>query len=457
MEQTTRTVQTGSAQAAALPPLPRLYQVHCPRRGVVIDPPFHLAVGRTTLGRRSTEGPVVVLADDPGISRAHAVLHVAPRSHALSITDQSGQNSSWRSGLRLPRGEDTPLRHGDVLRVGDSVLVVCSAEEPPEHRSVQGLLGRSALIARLAYELSRVARSRLTVLLLGEPGVGKERAARGLQALSERRTFKALDCGALQGNLIESELFGHVRGAFSGALTRRRGALEEAHEGVLFLDEVGNLPLDLQVKFLRALQERRACPVGGQSSDEYSFDIMLVAATNQDLRTLISAGRFKADLYSRIAGIELRLPPLRERREDLLLLLQRATLPGGSTAELPPLSASQVELLLLHRWPANVRDLLFVGEHLRTLGFDDNLRRRLAAQPSGDAQVAPAAASAEAAPAPGERPLRAPKPSPAELEALLRKHEGRLLRIQREIGWDRRTLRDLVHEYGLAERRLKDE
>ena len=102
------------------------------------------------------------------------------------------------------------------------LLVVCSAEEPPEHRSVQGLLGRSALIARLAYELSRVARSRLTVLLLGEPGVGKERAARGLQALSERRTFKALDCGALQGNLIESELFGHVRGAFSGALFSSR-------------------------------------------------------------------------------------------------------------------------------------------------------------------------------------------------------------------------------------------
>ena len=165
--------------------------------------------------------------------------------------------------------------------------------------------------------LRKVAPTKMNVLITGESGTGKELVANALHHNSPRRprAFVALNCGAIPREIIESELFGHEKGAFTGALVKRMGRIEQAHGGTLFLDEVSEMPPDLQVKFLRVLEERRVTPVGGNDSKESDF--RLVSATNRDLKKEIEAGRFRQDLYYRIKGVVVDLPPLRERREDL--------------------------------------------------------------------------------------------------------------------------------------------
>src|SRR4051812_5782302 len=179
------------------------------------------------------------------------------------------------------------------------------------------LLGKSAAMQRVFDMLRKIAPARTSVLLVGESGTGKELAARALHELSPRaeHAFVAVNCGAIPETLIESELFGHVKGAFTGATGEKQGLFEAAHGGTLMLDEVAELPLAMQVKLLRALQERRVKPVGGVAERE--VDVRVVAATNRDLETEVEKGTFRQDLYYRLNVIQVRMPPLRERREDV--------------------------------------------------------------------------------------------------------------------------------------------
>lgn len=221
------------------------------------------------------------------------------------------------------------------------------------------LLGGSAAMATVFDLIDRAARSDATVLVTGESGTGKELAARAIHARSSRaaRRFVAVNCGALPEALIESELFGHVRGSFTGAVANKRGLFEEASGGVLFLDEIGELPLSVQVKLTRALQERTIRRVGG--TDEQPVDVRVVAATNVELARAVEAGRFREDLYYRLNVFAIALPSLRERRDDIPLLANALLARAVASAGLPPkrLSPEALDLLVRYDWPGNVRQL----------------------------------------------------------------------------------------------------
>ncbi|WP_247878179.1 sigma-54 dependent transcriptional regulator [Azospirillum sp. TSO22-1] len=232
------------------------------------------------------------------------------------------------------------------------------------------IVGRSPAILRLQALIERVAPSPSTVLIEGESGVGKELVARALHTRSHRteRPFVALNCAAVSADLIEAELFGHLRGAFTGAKEARKGLFYYAHGGTLFLDEIGELPLALQSKLLRVLEERRIRPVGGEQ--ELPVDVRVVAATNRDLKAEVAAGRFRQDLFYRLAVMTLRVPPLRERGDDVVELARRFMGVLSLRLGVPPLDIDpELEAALVaHPWPGNVRELRNLVERALLFG-----------------------------------------------------------------------------------------
>ena len=255
-----------------------------------------------------------------------------------------------------------------------------------------GLVGSSEAMRRVLEQIRRIAPADATVLVLGESGTGKELVARALHAQSPRRErpFVSVSCAAIPEGLLESELFGHERGAFTGAVRRKLGRFELADGGTLFLDEVGEIPASIQVKLLRVLQERKFERVGGEETIE--ADVRLVSATNRDLEAAVKTGRFREDLYYRLAVVPVVLPPLRERPGDVeelarWFLSQRAPKLGRSVTGFAP---EALELLRRHRWPGNVRELENVveqalvfaeGELVRPEDLPDGLRRAPPAPP----------------------------------------------------------------------------
>ena len=237
------------------------------------------------------------------------------------------------------------------------------------------LLGKSAAMQRVFDMLRKIAPARTSVLLVGESGTGKELAARALHELSPRaeRDFVAVNCGAIPEALIESELFGHVKGAFTGANADRPGLFEAAHGGTLMLDEVAELPLAMQVKLLRVLQERKVKPVGGVSERE--VDVRVVAATNRDLETEVEKGTFRQDLYYRLNVIQVRMPPLRERREDVPLLVDHFVKKFAAEHAHPitGVDADAMAAITAHNFPGNVRELENLVERAVTLSTDGRI------------------------------------------------------------------------------------
>lgn len=224
-----------------------------------------------------------------------------------------------------------------------------------EHR----LLGRTPAMVRLRERIADYAVTDADVLIHGETGAGKEMVARSLHEASARRTgrFVAINCGALPENLIESELFGHQAGAFTGAAKKRVGRIEHAHGGTLFLDEIESMPMDLQIKLLRVLQDRVITPLGG--NDEVPVDVRVLAATKDDLRILSDQGRFREDLYYRLDVLSVDIPPLRDRKDDVPLLFQHFVNLACDKYKKPPIDVSPTVMVALvrHDWPGNVREL----------------------------------------------------------------------------------------------------
>jgi len=252
------------------------------------------------------------------------------------------------------------LSPASLIRIGATVIRASAVEEavivPLSTRERFGsLLGRSVAMREVFAVLERAAPTDATVLIEGETGTGKELAAEAIHQHSARKegAFVTVDCGAVAAQLIESELFGHVRGAFTGAIADRRGVFEEAHGGTLFLDEIGELPLELQPKLLRALEKREIRRVGASQSRQ--IDVRVVAATNRDLVMEVNRGAFREDLFYRLAVVRIRLPPLRGRREDIALLAQHFVdcFASGSG----PLSPEMLRALASRPWPGNVREL----------------------------------------------------------------------------------------------------
>ncbi len=259
---------------------------------------------------------------------------------------------------QLQRMENAGLNNGDDDRVADDPVV---DDTPP----ADGLFGQSQAMQRIREFIDKVSRSDATLLITGESGTGKELVARAVHARSARsgRPFVAVNCGAIPENLIESELFGHAKGAFTGATSARAGLFRAADGGTVFLDEIGELPLALQVKLLRVLQERTFSPLGSDTS--VTVDIRVIAATNRCMDTEVAAGRFREDLFYRLNVIALALPPLRERRQDIPLLLRRflrqfSDLHGKSVQRL---SVAAARRLQDYHYPGNVRELENIAEH----------------------------------------------------------------------------------------------
>jgi DNA-binding NtrC family response regulator len=258
-------------------------------------------------------------------------------------------------GALLRRAIEKKQMAEEVRHLQREILKQAGAED---------IVGKSPQMLEVYKTLQRVAESRTSVLVLGESGTGKELVARKLHERSPRREerFVPVNVSAIPDGLLESELFGHVRGAFTGALTARRGLFDEAHHGTLFLDEIGDLSLPLQGKLLRVIQEHRIKPVGG--NEEHEVDVRLVCATHQDLEEMVKRGTLREDLYYRLNVVSISLPPLRERREDIPLLarhfLRKHELETGRMA--PAVSRAAEQMLEAYAWPGNVRELENVVE-----------------------------------------------------------------------------------------------
>ena len=296
-----------------------------------------------------------LVLDDSAVSGRHCT--VVPGEHGFTVADQGSRNGTWIEDVAVARAT-VPV--GTVLRVGGTLLQLMPAEEsvtiPPSDATGFGdLVGASTAMRQVYALLERASQSEATVLLGGESGTGKELAARAVHEASPRRggPFVVFDCGAASETLIESDLFGHQRGAFTGASADRTGAFAAAHGGTLLLDEIGDLPLGLQTKLLRMLESGEVTPLGGRRAERY--EVRAIAATHRDLWTEVEEGRFRGDLYYRLAVVEVELPPLRRRRDDIPVLVRRFLARTPLGAEEP--AGPNLDRLLAHSWPGNVREL----------------------------------------------------------------------------------------------------
>ncbi len=301
-------------------------------------------------------GNDLVLSTDRRVSGFHLEIRLDDRGYR--IRDLESTNGTFIYGVRIA---DAYLQGATTIKLGRTELSfepLTSSVQIPLHGEDEfaGLVGRSAPMRRIFHQLEKIAPSTATALITGETGVGKELVAEAIHQASPRRDgpFVIVDCGAIPDNLFENELFGHERGAFTGAVNAAAGAFERAHGGTLFLDEIGELPLTLQPKLLRVVQSKRVRRIGGDKTID--CDVRIVAATNRDLPLEINRGRFREDLYYRLAVARIHIPPLRERREDIPLLAERfaTELPGGSDR---PLAESLTSAFEAHDWPGNVREL----------------------------------------------------------------------------------------------------
>jgi DNA-binding NtrC family response regulator len=222
-----------------------------------------------------------------------------------------------------------------------------------------GFVGRSPRVVQLRGQIEKLGLRRSPVLIQGESGTGKEVAARSLYNVAPRGQFVPIDCASLVGTMMESELFGHVKGAFTGATDSKRGLIELANGGTAFFDEIGELPLELQVKLLRVLQEQELRPLG--SLQRIKLDVRVIAATNRDLHKEVAAGRFREDLYHRLNVVRLTLPPLRERKEDIPLLIERFLSRANGRYIL---SHQAAEAIMAYDWPGNIRELMNCVERM---------------------------------------------------------------------------------------------
>lgn len=304
---------------------------------------------------------------DRTVSGIHVELRVT--NGGVKLKDLSSTNGTWIEGVRITEGI---VPFGTTLRLGNTKLRVLALDEhvtEPLSPSFKYafLIGRSAAMRSLFMLLERVSPTDETVLITGETGTGKDVCARSIVETSRRKDkpYVVVDCGAIPPNLLESELFGHARGAFTGAVSEHRGAFERAQGGTVFLDEIGELPLSLQTRLLRAVENRQVRRIG--DGRDIPLDIRILAATNRCLEEEVNRGTFRPDLYYRLSVVQIRLPPLRERVEDIEMLATHflCELENGA---LVSLNETLLNELRTHRWPGNIREL---RNHLRRIALGE--------------------------------------------------------------------------------------
>ncbi len=343
----------------------RLVVVAGPDRGKVLA----LTPGKHRVGKSRT---CALAITDGAVSGQHLELEVQPGGGVI-VRDLDSTNGSWFAGARLTVME---VEGAATLVIGKTELRIEPIDTnhdlaPSADEQFGALIGRSDPMRRVFTLLQRAAASEASILIEGETGTGKELAARAIHDASPRRRgpFVVCDLASVTGSLCESELFGHVRGAFTGADRDRVGAFESAHGGTIFLDELGELPLDLQPRLLRALESRAVRPVGAAAYR--TIDVRVVAATNRDLRGEVRGGRFREDLYHRLGVVTARLPSLRERPDDIALLVERFVAAAARPGVTPvPVAPATLAALAAYDWPGNVRELRNVIERGLALGVE---------------------------------------------------------------------------------------
>ena len=450
------TLRTSGSAASRRPaePLRALAYVGCSDsiaqdvgRLVWVGDAHEITIGRgDSFSARGASRRLDLAAPDVRLSSHHARI-LRERDYFVFI-DQGSTNGSYVNGRRAER---QVLRAGDVLRTGHTFwrfIEFVPRDGAPLPGETSGMVGPTRTICPTLVEqmrlLKRVARGRLPLLILGETGAGKEVVARQAHEWSGRKgEFRALHCAAIPGSLLEGELFGHKRGAFTGATEDRPGLIEVAEGGTLLLDEVGDLPEEAQVKLLRVLQDGQVTRLGENRLRK--VDVRCVAATHRDLPEMIRAGRFRKDLHARLAGYTVSLPPLRDRIEDMGILLSHflATF-AGADAGAVRFDCAVFERLLGHGWAYNVRELERTLESVLLLA-------REAPEVRVD-HLDPALVTG----GPAERPTSSGPPSEdalkARIEALLVEHGGNVSAIARALGKSRTQVHRWLKRFALERR-----
>jgi transcriptional regulator with GAF, ATPase, and Fis domain len=395
----------------------------------------------------------LVLTEDT-VSRFH--FEIIRDARGYLVRDLQSTNGTFLDGAEI---REAYIRAGSVITAGAVQIKFQPFQErieilPTEAESLGELIGRSTRMREIFGLLERIGPTEATVVIGGETGTGKDLVARTLHGLSRRKDgpFIVVDCGAVAQSLIESELFGHEKGAFTGASVTRQGAFELANGGTIFLDELGELSLDLQPKLLRVLEQREIRRVGGNRT--IKVDIRVIAATKKDLRSEVAKGKFREDLFFRLSVVQVYLPALRERKEDIPALAQeflKRTTPDGPLPEMPP---ETVDQLMAHDWPGNVRELRNVLERSFYLSHGGPLR--FMNMPG----VSPGAMPQPTEPAPtGEFEARLSYRENKERQAeefekrylkwLMQRADNNISRAAREADMDRKYLHKLLKKHNI--------
>ncbi|MGN6109544.1 MAG: sigma 54-interacting transcriptional regulator [Kofleriaceae bacterium] len=429
----------------------QLRVVDGPDRGLEIDlPPVGVVIG--------SERTCDVVLTDAFVSRRHC--SVTPHPKGFSISDLGSKNGTVIDGVAVGKVIAPP---GVALRVGKTLIQLMPADEvvdiPPSSADRFGnLYGGSYVMRQVFALLERASKSSAPILFLGESGTGKELMARGVHDASPRRDgpFVVFDCGASTETLIESDLFGHTKGAFTGAANDRLGAFAAAHGGTLFLDEIGDLPVALQPKLLRMLEAGEVVPLGGRKSERY--DVRIVAATHRDVFGEVARGGFRGDLYYRLAVVEAHVPPLRQRVDDLPKLIAMFLERAGAPQLAAQVGGPALEKLQRYHWPGNVRELRNVITRAVALaGPDDDFQ-------SLPFVLRPTVAAPDAVPqARADRPFHEAKDALIArferdyLTDLVQRANGNLSQAARIAGLERKFLYKLLERAGLRQKSTEEE
>jgi two-component system nitrogen regulation response regulator GlnG len=420
--------------------------------------------------RRDTPDVLITDIRMPGASGLELLRRIRDARPALPVivmtahSDLGSAVSAYEGGAfeYLPKPFDIDQAVALVRRAANGTLALGS--DPAGAPRIPELLGKAPAMQQVFRAIGRLARSSVTVLITGESGTGKELVARALHEHSPRaaRPFIALNTAAIPADLLESELFGHERGAFTGADTQRRGRFEQADGGTLFLDEIGDMSLPLQTRLLRVLAEGEFYRVGGQTP--IRVDVRVIAASNQNLPERVTRGLFREDLYHRLNVIRIELPPLRARAEDIPGLLQHYMVIAAHELAVEPkaLSPEALERLTLHAWPGNVRELVNLCRRLSVLAPGSEVHLEdLPPEVAGAAAAAPKDADwalalgawAERHAGSGESPLldaAQPQFERVLIRTALKRTQGHRQEAAKLLGWGRNTLTRKLKELGMT-------